>query len=120
MRPKLLDIILRIIEQSQRGSVEWEDASTLSTGEKFRAVVGETIMETSEHSRFFEDEYAREVEEKFIRIQILNAAGRILEDKTVSEASADFELATQLFETARSKSRKSEEILDRLLQKLGA
>ena len=120
MKPKLLDIILRIIERSERGSVEWEDASTLSTGEKFRAVVGETIVETSEYSKFFEDDYGREVEERFIRIQILNSAGRILEDITVSDSNASFELATQLFKTARGKSRKSEEILDRLLQKLGA
>ena len=122
MESKLIRIIKTLLSRTDSGDVQWEDASKLTEGEKFIASVGDSIVELrggTERSNSV-DEYG-----KFwlrnITVQILNAKGLVVtEHEFTEDTMRDYEIVEKLFLAARTSARRTDAVLDSLLQKLGA
>ncbi len=121
MDDKLYRVLLKLLEQTTSGKVKWDDASKLTQGEKFRVSFGVAIVEIwDEEVSTHDDVYGELLERKF-EAHVLNPHGLVVtQQEFTTEMGQQYYTAERLFLAARSSARRTDAVLDSLLQKLGA
>jgi hypothetical protein len=115
----LLELIDRLNNPVNAPRVTWEDASSLSGGEMFRANFGDAVIEISEREKAEHD--PNEEEPRFwpsFRLEILDNRGFTVELIEQAEWEKHFGLLSKLFHTARSSARRTREVVSNLIQRL--
>jgi len=119
MDKDLLELVDVLIRRSGSPNVQWEDASTLSGGERFRLNFGDTVVEISdgEVTRWRDEDEGRLF--PMYRLQVLNNRGFVVAEQELAECDPMYGKLDTLFETARSNSRKRENVISNLLDRIG-
>ena len=115
----LLDLIDRLTHQTGSGRVQWEDASTLSGGERFRLNFGDAVVEVldGEATQWTADGEGREV--PMCRVQVLNSRGFVVAEQELNLGAPLYGKLTGLFEAARSSARNRRQVISNLLERIG-
>lgn len=118
MNEDLLELINRLLRQTNSSAVQWEDASTLSGGERFRINFGDAVIEVydGEEQRAVED---GELYLPFYRLQVLNNRGFLVAEEEQTHEDPHYKPLRNLFQAARSSARNTRQVLGSLLQRLG-
>ena len=121
MDEKLYRVLLKLLDQTVSGKIMWDDASRISEGEKFRVSFGDAIVEIWDSDvSSYDDEYG-EFSERVLHAHVLNPMGLVVAQQTFStDLGVPYKTLEKLFLAARSSARRSDAVLDNLLQKLGA
>ena len=121
MDDKLYQVILKLLDKTTSSKVNWEDASRLSEGEKFRVSLGEAIVEVWDGEISYPTDDGDFIHEKKYDARVLNAYGLIVAQQEFTlKMGLPYWNVEKLFLAARSSARRSDVVLDNLLQKLGA
>ncbi len=120
MDSKLHKIVVRLLARTSQGTVVWEDASRLSEGERFRVSFGDAIIEITSGEIVGNDVELGIEYLDFVCVRVLSHKGLVVAEETFKQGEADYPAADKLFLAARSSARRSDAVLDSLLQKLGA
>lgn len=121
MDDKLYRVLLKLLDQTIAGKVKWDDASKLSEGEKFRVSFGDAIVEIWDGEVSTHDDEYGEVHERKFDAHVLNPQGLVVTQQVfTTDMGQLYRTAERLFLAARSSARRTDAVLDSLLQKLGA
>lgn len=121
MDDKLYRVLLKLLEQTTSGKVKWDDASKLTEGEKFRVSFGDAIVEIWDEEVSSHDEEYGEIWERKFDAHVLNPHGLVVTQQEFTKVMGQpYQTVERLFLAARSSARRTDAVLDSLLQKLGA
>lgn len=119
MDKDLLELVDVLIKRTGSPSVMWEDASTLSGGERFRLNFGDVVVEISdgEATRWREEDESQVY--PMYRLQIINSRGFIVAEQELAECDHLYGKLAALFDSARSNSRRRGEVISGLINRIG-
>ena len=121
MDDKLYRVLLKLLDQTAAGKVKWDDASRLTEGEKFRVSFGDAIVELWDKELARQSDEFGTVYDRIIVAHVLNPMGMVVAQQEFSMGMVHpYRTLEKLFLAARSSARRSDAVLDSLLQKLGA
>lgn len=119
MEKDLLELIDRLIARSGAMAVQWEDASTLSGGERFRLNFGDVVVEVLDGETTLWKEDGEEYQMPSYRVQVLNNRGFIVAEQELSLGAPLYAKLAGLFDVARASARNRRQVLSNLLDRIG-
>ncbi len=120
MDEKLSKVVDRLTEQTRKGSVAWEDVSSLSLGDQFQATFGDVLVEVRKGDIQRENDEVGEHWVEYCQVQVRNHRGFVVATNRAEAGEHRYGRLLILFDVALASARNQEGVLDKLLQKLGA